>query len=248
MSNDQYERWDTWHLTDRWCHKEVKFCQSPIFALFFDTEGKMWIGTRNDGLFVRTSQGMAHYTMNPADRNSLPDNNIFDVAVDRHGRIWLATYGGGLVLAKQSATGQISFVSKNNGMPWPKKQFQKVRRIFCSPTGEILVGTTEGLITFGDNFSTPGKMKFFTSQHIDNDSNSISANDIYFIMQHKERADPGIGAGRSTGKHQQQKPAAEQPADPYLQTHQLRRGHRAEHDRRQPGKPLGGTRIEYRPV
>lgn len=27
-------------------------------------------------------------------------------------------------------------------------------------------------------------MKFFTSQHIDNDSNSISANDIYFIMRH----------------------------------------------------------------
>lgn len=164
--------------------QQVKFCESPIFALFFDTEGKMWIGTRNDGLFVRTSQGMTHYTMNPTDRNSLPDNNIFDVAADRHGRIWLATYGAGLVLAQQSSTGQISFVSKNNGMPWPKQQFQKVRRIFCTPTGEILVGTTEGLITFGDSFSAPSKIKFFTSQHIENDSNSISANDIYFIMQH----------------------------------------------------------------
>lgn len=184
VSNSQYEKVGYLAPNGQVVPQQVKFCESPIFALFFDTEGKMWIGTRNDGLFVRTSQGMAHYTMNPADRNSLPDNNIFDVAVDRHGRIWLATYGGGLVLAKQSATGQISFVSKNNGMPWPKKQFQKVRRIFCSPTGEILVGTTEGLITFGDNFSTPGKMKFFTSQHIDNDSNSISANDIYFIMQH----------------------------------------------------------------
>lgn len=184
VSNSQYEKVGYLAPSGQVVPQQVKFCESPIFALFFDTEGKMWIGTRNDGLFVRTSQGMTHYTMNPADRNSLPSNNIFDVAADRHGRIWLATYGGGLVLAKQSATGQISFVSKNNGMPWPKKQFQKVRRIFCSPTGEILVGTTEGLITFGDNFSTPGKMKFFTSQHIDNDSNSISANDIYFIMQH----------------------------------------------------------------
>ena len=184
VSNSRFEKVGYLAPSGQVVPQQVKFCQSPIFALFFDTEGKMWIGTRNDGLFVRTSQGMTHYTMNPADRNSLPSNNIFDVAADRHGRIWLATYGGGLVLAKQSATGQISFVSKNNGMPWPKKQFQKVRRIFCSPTGEILVGTTEGLVTFGDNFSTPGKMKFFTSQHIDNDSNSISANDIYFIMQH----------------------------------------------------------------
>ena len=184
VSNSQYEKVGYLAPSGQVVPQQVKFCESPIFALFFDTEGKMWIGTRNDGLFVRTSQGMTHYTMNPADRNSLPSNNIFDIAADRHGRIWLATYGAGLVLTKQSATGQISFISKNNGMPWPKQQFQQVRRIFCAPTGEILVGTTEGLITFGDNFSTPGKMKFFTSQHIDNDSNSISANDIYFIMQH----------------------------------------------------------------
>ena len=184
VSNSQYEKVGYLAPSGQVVPQQVKFCESPIFALFFDTEGKMWIGTRNDGLFVRTSQGMTHYTMNPADRNSLPSNNIFDIAADRHGRIWLATYGAGLVLTKQSATGQISFISKNNGMPWPKQQFQQVRRIFCAPTGEILVGTTDGLITFGDNFSTPAKMKFFTSQHIENDSNSISASDIYFIMQH----------------------------------------------------------------
>lgn len=184
VSNSQFEKVGYLAPSGQVVPQQVKFCESPIFALFFDTEGKMWIGTRNDGLFVRTSQGMAHYTMNPADRNSLPSNNIFDIAADRHGRIWLATYGAGLVLTKQSATGQISFISKNNGMPWPKQQFQQVRRIFCTPTGEILVGTTEGLVTFGDSFSTPSKIKFFTSQHIDNDSNSISANDIYFIMQH----------------------------------------------------------------
>lgn len=184
VSNSRFEKVGYLAPSGQVVPQQVKFCESPIFALFFDTKGKMWIGTKNDGLFVRTSQGMAHYTMNPADRNSLPSNNIFDVAADRHGRIWLATYGGGLVMVQQSTTGQISFVSKNNGMPWPKQQFQKVRRIFCTPTGEILVGTTEGLITFGDSFSTPSKIKFFTSQHIENDSNSISANDIYFIMQH----------------------------------------------------------------
>lgn len=184
VSNSQFEKVGYLAPSGQVVPQQVKFCESPIFALFFDTEGKMWIGTRNNGLFVRTSQGMTHYTMNPADRNSLPSNNIFDIAADRHGRIWLATYGAGLVLTKQSATGQISFISKNNGMPWPKQQFQQVRRIFCTPTGEILVGTTEGLVTFGDSFSTPSKIKFFTSQHIENDSNSISANDIYFIMQH----------------------------------------------------------------
>ena len=87
VSNSQFEKVGYLASSGQVVPQQVKFCESPIFALFFDTEGKMWIGTRNDGLFVRTSQGMTHYTMNPADRNSLPSNNIFDIAADRHGRI-----------------------------------------------------------------------------------------------------------------------------------------------------------------
>jgi len=163
--------------------QQVQFSTSPIFSLFYDTKGRMWIGTKGDGLYIRSLQGLSHYTHDPANKASLPSNNIYDVVADRYGRIWLATYDGGLSLIQESNTG-LAFYSKNYRMPWPKNEFSRVRRIFCTPTGEMLVGTTDGLITFSDNFKQPERIKFYKSQRVQNDTTSLVANDVNFIMEH----------------------------------------------------------------
>ena len=64
----------------------------------------MWIGTQGDGLYVRSQEGISHYEHNPANKASLPHNDIYDMVADRHGRIWVATYGGGLALAQEGET------------------------------------------------------------------------------------------------------------------------------------------------
>ena len=164
--------------------QQVAFCPSAIFSIFYDTEGKIWIGTREHGIFIRTKEGMTQYVHNPADKYSLPHNKVYDIVADRHGRIWIGTYGGGLSLAQMSTTGKLNFISRQNILPWPKKEFNKVRRIFCTPTGEILAGTTDGLITFNDNVSNPAKIKFYTTTHVDGDTTRLAASDVNFIMQH----------------------------------------------------------------
>ena len=164
--------------------QQVAFCPSAIFSIFYDTEGKIWIGTREHGIFIRTKEGMTQYVHNPADKYSLPHNKVYDIVADRHGRIWVGTYGGGLSLAQMSTTGKLNFISRQNILPWPKKGFDKVRRIFCTPTGEILAGTTDGLITFSDNVSNPAKIKFYTTTHVDGDTTRLAASDVNFIMQH----------------------------------------------------------------
>ena len=164
--------------------QQVAFCPSAIFSIFYDTEGKIWIGTREHGIFIRTKEGMTQYVHNPADKYSLPHNKVYDIVADRHGRIWVGTYGGGLSLVQMSTTGKLNFISRQNILPWPKKEFNKVRRIFCTPTGEILAGTTDGLITFSDNVSNPAKIKFYTTTHVDGDTTRLAANDVNFIMQH----------------------------------------------------------------
>lgn len=164
--------------------QQVAFCPSAIFSIFYDTQGKMWIGTREHGLFIRTPEGMTQYVHNPADKYSLPHNKVYDIVADRHGRIWVGTYGGGLSLAQMSTTGKLNFISRQNILPWPKKEFSKVRRIFCTPTGEILAGTTDGMITFSDNVSNPAKIKFYTTTYVENDTTRLAANDVNFIMQH----------------------------------------------------------------
>ena len=164
--------------------QQVAFCPSAIFSIFYDTEGKIWIGTREHGIFIRTPEGMTQYMHNPADKYSLPFNKVYDIVADRHGRIWIGTYGGGLSLVQPSTTGKLNFISRQNILPWPKKEFNKVRRIFCTPTGEILAGTTDGLITFSDNVSNPAKIKFYTTTHVDGDTTRLAASDVNFIMQH----------------------------------------------------------------
>lgn len=164
--------------------QQVAFCPSAIFTIFYDTQGKIWIGTREHGLFIRTPEGMTQYMHNPADKYSLPFNKVYDIVADRHGRIWIGTYGGGLSLAQMSTTGKLNFISRQNILPWPKKGFDKVRRIFCTPTGEILAGTTDGMVTFSDNVSNPAKIKFYTTTHVDGDTTRLAASDVNFIMQH----------------------------------------------------------------
>ena len=164
--------------------QQVAFCPSAIFTIFYDTQGKIWIGTREHGLFIRTPEGMTQYMHNPADKYSLPFNKVYDIVADRHGRIWIGTYGGGLSLAQMSTTGKLNFISRQNILPWPKKGFSKVRRIFCTPTGEILAGTTDGMVTFSDNVSNPAKIKFYTTTHVDGDTTRLAASDVNFIMQH----------------------------------------------------------------
>ena len=164
--------------------QQVAFCPSAIFSIFYDTEGKIWIGTREHGLFIRTPEGMTQYMHNPADKYSLPHNKVYDIVADRHGRIWVGTYGGGLSLVQMSTTGKLNFISRQNILPWPKKEFDKVRRIFCTPTGEILAGTTDGMVTFSDNVSNPAKIKFYTTTHVDGDTTRLAASDVNFIMQH----------------------------------------------------------------
>ena len=164
--------------------QQVAFCPSAIFTIFYDTQGRIWIGTREHGLFIRTPEGMTQYMHNPADKYSLPHNKVYDIVADRHGRIWVGTYGGGLSLAQMSTTGKLNFISRQNILPWPKKEFSKVRRIFCTPTGEILAGTTDGMVTFSDNVSNPAKIRFYTTTYVDGDTTRLAASDVNFIMQH----------------------------------------------------------------
>ncbi len=98
-------------------------------------------------------------------------------------RIWVATYGGGLALAQEGEAG-LFFYNMNFGMPWPKNRFADVRRIFCSPNRRNSGRSTDGLITFGDNFRSPQQIKFYKPAYLPNDTTSLAANDVNFIIEH----------------------------------------------------------------
>ena len=164
--------------------EQVPFSPAGIYCLFADTNNRLWIGTQGDGLYVFTGGKYYHFLSDPNNPASLPSNTIYDVKSDRQGRIWIATYGGGIALANIQADNSIQFTSIKNGLAWDKNLFHKTRRITCTNDGVILVGTTDGLITFSDNFKDPRKIKFYKTFSIENDSTSLEASDVNFILEH----------------------------------------------------------------
>ena len=164
--------------------QQTQFTSQGVYSLYFDIRGRAWIGTNGDGLYVVSGGKVSHYMHDSENNSSLPNDKIYDIVADRYGRIWIATYGGGLSLVKETSEADISFVSKQNGLPWEKQHFNRARRISCTTTGTILVGTTDGLVTFSDAFTDPRKIKFYKTYHNQANDSTLKASDVNYIIEH----------------------------------------------------------------
>lgn len=182
ISNERHEKIGYLSPSGQITPTPVPFSKSPIYALYEDSKQRMWIGTKGDGLYMVQNGTIKHFAFDKSNKYSLPSNNVYDVVSDRQGRIWIATFGGGLAVADEKG-GDIKFISKHNQLSWPKgEEFCRVRRITCTSKGLILVGTTDGLVTFSDEFRNYAGIRFFKSNHIVGDSSSMMASDVNFAL------------------------------------------------------------------
>lgn len=112
-----------------------------------DSKGRIWIGTKGDGLYLLEKRDgtdgykVKHFLHDRNDKSSLCSDSIYAIYQDKRKRIWLGTYGSGILMAKE-----------NNG----KWTFGRVKgfaadikvRCFYEPQQDILlVGTTNGLVS-----------------------------------------------------------------------------------------------------
>ena len=67
--------------------------QASAQAILLDSQGNLWIGTRN-GLNLYAQQKMTNYYHSLEDRHSIPDNQIIHLAEDSLGNIWISTPQG----------------------------------------------------------------------------------------------------------------------------------------------------------
>ncbi len=88
-----------------------------------DRGGRLWIGTRGDGLAVVDPEAVggdapavARYFNDPNSQNSLSNNNVAAFYEDETGLIWIGLVGGGLNKFDRK-TGQISHYLERDGLP-----------------------------------------------------------------------------------------------------------------------------------
>ena len=157
-----------------------------IYCFLEDEEGNIWLGSKWDGVFRLRKKGdgrfdVQQYVHEEADPYSLSNNSIYSIIQDQHKRIWIGTYGGGLNLFRETAGGKARFVHSGNELKgYPKDNFSKVR-ILREVDGALMVGTTEGLLTFSGNIERPEDIKFYPNTRIPDDASTLSSNDVVYI-------------------------------------------------------------------
>lgn len=164
----------------------VRFSTSGIYCFLKDSNGNYWAGTRGDGLYrLRPAAGgrfaVDHYVKGTSTF-TISDNNVYALYEDEFRHLWVGTYGGGLNLVDRKS-GDARFINKDNKLQnYPAYGYLDVRCITGTGKGELLVGTTDGLISFTSVFSRPAEILFYKQEKRFGDAASLPGNDIMQII------------------------------------------------------------------
>ena len=149
-----------------------------ISALYRDSKGRIYIGTRNDGLFIIDNGKKTRY-IHDNDAYSLSSDEIYAFDEDEQGNLWIATYGGGPNLIKRQENGAIRFIHAGNEMKqYPLSTFNQIRRITHDGKGAVILSSTSGIVTFSNRFTQPSAIRFFTTSYHQGDTTSIRTSDV----------------------------------------------------------------------
>ncbi len=150
-----------------------------IYALYEDSRGLIWIGTKGNGLYLVHPDGTVEQYVRTSTPYSLSSNNIYGFDEDEKGNMWIATYGGGINLARFTETGLINFINPNNELTgYPMSRFANVRRVTHDLLGNIIVSCSDGLLVFSNKFENPKDINFFATTQQKGQKNDLRTGNV----------------------------------------------------------------------
>lgn len=162
---------------------------ADIYCIYQDKDKNIWLGTKEDGLFIlqpekENQYRIKKYLPDKEDPYSISCNSIYSILQDSLGRVWIGTFGGGINLVERiPEDGNLRFVHSGNVLNnYPIHACEKVRCLYQSGDGVILIGTTGGLLTCSLDFSRPEAIRFYHNICEERYS-SLSNNDVLNIFQ-----------------------------------------------------------------
>lgn len=146
--------------------------QTNVYAVAQDSTGRLWMGTRGDGLCI---DGHWHHRI-PADSTSLAHSHIFCLTCDTRGRMWVGTFGGGLDLAVEQQDGSFTF---RHHLQHTYGQ-RNVRALMQDSSGWMWVGTGDGIGLFHPDslLADPSNYQWFNLT-----KGTFGSNEIRCLMQ-----------------------------------------------------------------
>lgn len=163
-----------------------------VYCIYEDKEQNIWLGTKEDGLFLLTPKNendykVTQYIPHEDDSYSISSKSVYSILQDSKGRMWIGTWGGGINLIDHSSkNGHIRFIHSGNILNnYPIHVCEKVRCLYEAESGVVLIGTTGGLLACPSEFMKPEAIRFYHNICEERYS-SLSNNDVLNITQTRE--------------------------------------------------------------
>lgn len=154
-----------------------------VYTFFEDSEHRLWLGTRNHGIVVATEYDgkftLHTFRHDKQDPYALSNDAIYSICRDTRNRIWIGTLGGGINLFSGTLDNPRFIHLENLMKGYPGDMCHKVRSLYCTRKGVVLAGTTEGLLSFSDDFQKPEDIEFFHNDCED----GLSNNDVMDVLE-----------------------------------------------------------------
>ena len=149
---------------------EQKIKAKYIQKIMQTRDGKIWMGTFNNGLlkFDLKTEKVKQYTHNENDENSLSFNDVRDIIEDENNNLWISTWGGGLnYLNTQTEDFKQYDIQNNNLISLLKEE------------NELWITSYGG----GLNVFNIENEQLETFVFDENDKHSISSNNVFSILK-----------------------------------------------------------------
>ncbi|MDR0988451.1 MAG: response regulator, partial [Prevotellaceae bacterium] len=154
-----------------------------------DSRGNLWIATKGDGVVRARPTGepfryhITRYRHNPDDIYSLSNDDVYCISEDGQGRIWMATFGGGINYLSTDETGREVFINHRNHLKnYPIDPCYRVRCLTVDGSDRLWIGTTAGAMMLDTRFKNPEEVVFHRYIRVPGQNSSLSGNDVHWIV------------------------------------------------------------------
>ena len=160
-------------------HQNHTSFEAPVYCMYEMKDGTLWLGTKKGGLFRLRSRGGEQYEI--AHFIDIPYQDVYHLAADRLGRLWVAMLGGGVCYSDDANADHPHFKVPKN---FPREQCPRVR--YLSFTDSLWMAATGSGLLVARMERQADKMQFRLHQRETERANSLSSSATMDVVRDRQ--------------------------------------------------------------